>query len=245
MQGSAEALESDDRDVEYEGFDGWYNNKAHPDLGAIDGRLIRILTPHYSDGVYEPAGSDRPNPVTLSEAFFKGSIGEASLTGKNAFLVFFGQQVVEEILDAQRGSCPPEYMSIRFPSTVHAENGTQLPYRHSTRHSFMPLVRTRYDKSTGLSPNNPRQQLNEITPWIDGGLVYGISKGWSDNLRTLNEDGKLLNWKDTSGGEFPVYNDIGMPMANPPPPSGPEVLNGQSREHLKKPRLLNVRRFFS
>lgn len=43
-------------------------------------------------------------------------------------------------------------------------------------------------------------QLNEITPYLDGGLVYGTSKGWADALRTfsngsLAQDG-LLAWHD-------------------------------------------------
>ena len=38
--------------------------------------------------------------------------------------------------------------------------------------------------------NNPRRQLNEITPWLDGGLTYGIAKGWADVLRT-NSNGSL------------------------------------------------------
>ena len=27
--------------------------------------------------------------------------------------------------------------------------------------------------------------MNEITPWIDGGLTYGVSKAWADGLRLL------------------------------------------------------------
>lgn len=33
-------------------------------------------------------------------------------------------------------------------------------------------------------------QLNEITPYMDGGLVYGIAKGWADVLR-LDHNGRL------------------------------------------------------
>ena len=30
--------------------------------------------------------------------------------------------------------------------------------------------------------------MNEITPWIDGGLTYGVSKAWADGLRLLKKD---------------------------------------------------------
>lgn len=57
-------------------------------------------------------------------------------------------------------------------------------------------------------------QINEITPWIDGGLTYGTSKTWADTLRSFN-CGMLAS---SNGGRFPVENSIRLPMANPPPP---------------------------
>ncbi|XP_023217441.1 dual oxidase 2-like [Centruroides sculpturatus] len=210
---------NDDREpVEYEGYDGWYNNAAHPNLGAVDSPLIRILPPAYADGSYKPVETkDRPNPITLSDTLMKGASGNHSKTGKTAFLVFFGQQVVEEILDAQRPSCPPEYYNIPIP-----EGHEYL----KTGHREMPVLRTRYAVDTGNSPNNPRQQLNEITPWIDGGLMYGTSKAWADALRSF-VNGTLAA---SHGGLYPAYNDVRLPMANPPPP----------KDHYLKP----VSRFF-
>lgn len=63
-----------------------------------------------------------------------------------------GQQVVEEILDAQRAACPPEYINIKIPKNHR--------YRiDKPGHTEMPVLRTRYDHRTGHSPNNPRQQV--------------------------------------------------------------------------------------
>lgn len=62
-----------------------------------------------------------------------------------------GQHIVEEILDAQRPACPPEYFNIKIPNNHH--------YRTKLGHSEMPVLRTRYDKRTGHNPNNPRQQV--------------------------------------------------------------------------------------
>lgn len=83
----------------------------------------------------------------------------------------------------------------------------------------MPFLRSRYDQRTGLSPNNPRQQLNEISAWLDGGLTYGPNKAWADALRTF-KDGLLASMNDTDEDEWyvPARNDIKLPMANPPPP---------------------------
>lgn len=114
--------------------------------------MLRRGPAAYADGSYEPSGFDRPNPLEISEKILKGEPGTKSKTGKNALLVFFGQQVVEEILDAQRAACPPEYFNIEIP--------VNHSYRKQPHHTVLPFVRTRYDQRTGFSPNNPRQQVN-------------------------------------------------------------------------------------
>lgn len=146
-------------------------------------------------------------------------------------LVFFGQQVVEEILDAQRAACPPEYFNIKIPEYQR--------YGKLSTHTEMPLLRTRFDQRTGLNPNNPRQQLNEITPYIDGGLMYGVSKQWADQLRTyadgtIDPDGLLASSHD---GLFPEYNTQRLPLANPPPPF-------HHKDFIKNHDIFNVSRFF-
>ena len=62
--------------------------------------------------------------------------------------------------------------------------------------------------------------MNEITPWIDGGLVYGTTKAWADALRSF-EGGRLAdNSMNVEGEEgFPEENTLGLPMANPPAPA--------------------------
>ena len=69
-----------------------------------------------------------------------------------------GQQVVEEILDAQGAGCPPEYENIEIPEgheyKTMTENNTHGPV------DFIPFLRTRYSFNTGYSPNVPREQAN-------------------------------------------------------------------------------------
>ncbi|XP_066960375.1 dual oxidase 2-like [Macrobrachium rosenbergii] len=204
-----------DREVEYEGYDGWYNNLAVPNLGAVDTPLQRLLPTAYSDGVYQPV-KRKVNPLQASQLLMNGTNGLYSKAARTAFSVYFGQQVVEEILDAQGRECPPEYFNINIePGHRYRKNP---PYLEQ-----LPFHRTRYDKTSGLSPNNPRQQLNEITPYLDGGLVYGTSKGWADVLR-YGADGKLapggkLASHSELGEDFPAENVQALPMANPPAPT--------------------------
>ncbi|KAK6179799.1 hypothetical protein SNE40_012075 [Patella caerulea] len=205
--------------------DGYYNNLIHPDWGAIDGQLLRRSPVAYEDGVFELSGRNRPNPFRISDLAHGGDQGNGSVRGRNSFLVFFGQQVVEEIMDSQRPGCPREFINI------DVYKGHPIYDQGGKGDIKMPLLRTRFDQRTGYSPNNPRQQLNEITPYIDGGLMYGTSKAWTDTLRSF-KDGKLLSNDESQliPESFPVKNTIRLPMANPPPP----------REHELKP----VNRFY-
>lgn len=65
-----------------------------------------------------------------------------------------GQQVVEEILDAQRPGCPREFFNIPVNPDVTPDYD---PERKGNVE--MPVLRSRYDQRTGYSPNNPRQQV--------------------------------------------------------------------------------------
>ncbi|XP_055864170.1 dual oxidase 2-like [Biomphalaria glabrata] len=197
--------------------DGWYNNLLHPDWGAIDTHLLRRSPVSYRDGVYEPAGKGLPNPFDISRIAFNGSNNLSSERNRNALLVFFGQQLVEEIMDAQRPGCPIEYMNIPVPLN-HKYNPRKI------KNLEMPFLRSRYDQRTGFSPNNPRQQLNEITPYIDGNLVYGAGKAVEDTLRSF-KNGELLADNNDIKKSFPAKNDIRLPYANPPSP----------RDHVLRP----------
>lgn len=98
---------------------------------------------------------------------------------------------------------------------------------------YIPFLRNRYDFNSGYAPNNPRMQLNEITPWFDGGLMYGPFKAWTDAIRRF-QGGELAaqDNEDEIYMQFPQSNDVlGLPFANPPPPANNT--------------LFDVNRFFS
>ena len=76
---------------EQQRYDGWYNNLAHPDWGAVESHLTRKTPPAYADGVYMMSGENRPSPRQLSQAFMKGEDGLGSLMNRTALQTFFGQ----------------------------------------------------------------------------------------------------------------------------------------------------------
>ena len=94
-------------------------------------------------------------------------------------------------------------------------------------------------------------QLNEISPWFDGGLMYGPNKAWADTLR-LFSGGQLAYQLNGAVGSQPLTleqirtslpppNSIGLPFANPPPP----ILSASVSEADGLDRLMSVNRFWS
>lgn len=76
---------------------------------------------------------------------------------------------------------------------------------------------------------------------MDGGLIYGITKTWSNYLRiysngTMDPNGLLATYSHDRG--FPEKNTIRLPMANPPPP----IRHG---DYIKQHYTEEVDRFFS
>ena len=72
--------------------------------------------------------------------------------------MLIGQQVVEEILDAQRAGCPPEYENIDIPEDHEYREMTKDNVPHGEV-KYIPFLRTRYSFNTGFSPNVPREQV--------------------------------------------------------------------------------------
>ena len=66
--------------------------------------------------------------------------------------------------------------------------------------------RSIYDLDSGTSPDNPRQQLNEITAWVDASNVYGSDSERADALRSLDGSGRLK----TSDGNLLPFNVDGF-----------------------------------
>ena len=73
------------------------------------------------------------------------------------------------------------------------------------------MDRSEYDPSTGDSLDDPRQQVNSITAFIDGSAVYGSDQERADALRTF-EGGRLK----TSDGDLLPFNEAGLDNAGGP-----------------------------
>ena len=73
----------------------------------------------------------------------------------------------------------------------------------------MQFNRSLYDVDTGTGSDNPRQQLNEITAWIDASSVYGSDDRRAQALRTNDGSGRLK----TGANDLLPFNVDGLPNA--------------------------------
>src|SRR5262249_6097861 len=74
-----------------------------------------------------------------------------------------------------------------------------------------PFTRSEFDPATGTSMTNPRQQITEITSFVDGSQIYGSSDALASSLRT-GVGGRLK----TSDGNMLPYDNATYFGANPP-----------------------------
>jgi peroxidase len=154
-------------------IDGSGNNVANPTWGQAGQQLLRVASP----AVYPGDGSgttiitapDRPNPRAISNAVF-GQLGNISNARGMTNGVWQWGQFVDHDIDLTMTN-PAEATILMTPPGDPA--GMVM----------IPFTRSVYDGATGTSAANPRQQVNSITSYLDGSMVYGSSADRSAALR--------------------------------------------------------------
>ena len=162
---------------EVRSFDGSNNNPKYPDWGASFIALQRFAPAAYSDGVSEFAGAGRPSARVVSNNIVDQAEGESipNSFGTSDFLWQWGQ-FIDHDLDLTDGvdSGEGDLHAIEVPA------GDFYFDPQSVGGVTISFNRARIVPGTGTSPDNPLQQENEISGWIDASHVYG-----SDNELSL------------------------------------------------------------
>src|SRR5207244_60940 len=110
----------------------------------------------------------------------------------SAFVYAWGQ-FIDHDLDLTTSASPAVPFNIAVPK------GDPYFDPNSTGTQVIPLNRSKSDAATGASATNPRQQVNDITAWIDASMVYGSDATTAASLRTMS-GGKL---KTSTGNLLP------------------------------------------
>lgn len=186
---------------EVRSIDGSGNNLENPELGSTGQQLVRVAPADYSDGISALAGEDRPSAREISNAF---SAQEPGTSGNSrnlsAFVYVWGQFLDHDIDLSESGNT--ELAPVEVP------NGDPYFDPSGTGVASIMFFRSLFDPTTGDSVDNPRQQVNAITAYIDGSQVYGSDPITAESLRTF-VNGKML----TSDGNLLPIDDNGFFMA--------------------------------
>ncbi|HEY4233723.1 MAG TPA: peroxidase family protein [Lacipirellulaceae bacterium] len=183
--------------------DGTGNNLSNTELGSTGEQLLREAPADYGNGVDSLAGADRPDPRTISNTIAAHDAGETPNDRQMSAYVYLWGQFIDHDIDLTE---PPTTNAVEADVPIPTGDTSFDPDK--TGDQVIPFTRSRYDTTTGTDATNPRQQINEITSWIDGSMVYGSDQATADSLRTFS-GGKLL----TSAGNMLPMDSAGNFLA--------------------------------
>ncbi|MDP3937074.1 MAG: peroxidase family protein [Deltaproteobacteria bacterium] len=195
-------------ETEFRAIDGTGNNLSNSAWGSAGDQLLRTTTVDYGDGVWTPAGADRPSAREISNLVCaQGSLLPISVP-VTSFVWQWGQFLDHDI-DLTAGGAPAEPFDIPVPL------GDPYFDPFGTGTQVIAVDRSVYDPATGTASGNPRQQMNLITAYIDASNVYGSDSVRAAALRTNDGTGRLK----TSAGDLLPFNTGGLPNAGGTSPS--------------------------
>ncbi|KAK3611774.1 hypothetical protein CHS0354_014125 [Potamilus streckersoni] len=186
-------------DSPYRTIDGSCNNLDHPQWGMSFKPQRRLLPPAYEKGPEKVVrslprcrgknGKPLPNPRTVSNNIHKSLSGSTTQTNEASLMLFqWGQFIAHDIgltpVSTRTDGSAPECCGVDKynldlclpieipPGDDYFKNGTCLNF-----------IRSAAVVSEDCTVLEPREQINKLTSYMDGSLVYGSTKAEHTRLR--------------------------------------------------------------
>lgn len=176
---------------QYRTINGTFNNPTNPLWGATGTKLARMMPAQYADGQDTPAGADRPSVRHISNAMCAQD--DLNMPNHYAYSDFIWQwgQFLDHDLDETPIASPQETMDIPVPMG----DAWFDPNWSGTQAIAL-------DRSAYTHINKVREQINNITSYVDASNVYGSTIERANELRTNDGTGRLK----TSEGNLLPFN---------------------------------------
>ena len=194
--------------LSFRSIDGSGNNIANPTWGEADTKMLRLKTPAYEDGLSVPRGglsSTLPSARAVSNAVCSQSGSVPNAVNASDWIWQWGQFISHD-MDLTQVVDPAEPFNILVPQGDPFFD----PFNTGTQE-------IEYNRSDFRDDgNNVRQQINQISSYIDGSNVYGSDLTRAADLRAAPSGGSgLLRTSTGTTAEILLpLNDNLLPNAN-------------------------------
>jgi len=189
----------------FRSLDGSGNNLFNPIWGKINTKLLRKSASQYGDNQSSLSirGIKNPNPRTISNLLCKSTTSIPNNDNLSDMMWIWGQFLDHEIDLTETQSSGGETVNMTTP-TIAQDSNEDFPNR------TIPFTRSSFVVNT-----NPREQVNNISSYIDATNVYGHNNERSYALRKLDGSGKLITKNANNGEVILPYNSDGLKNAAP------------------------------
>lgn len=173
-------------------YTGSGNNRAQPTWGQAGTPFRRRTTVGYGDRLDTPAGADRPSARRVSNRIAAATGSRPNSRNLSDYIWQWGQ-FLDHDLDLTLSAAPAESFPVLVPL------GDLYFDPNSTGVMTIPLSRSSYQRVS-----NVRQQINNITTYIDASMVYGSDAATAASLRAHDGSGRL---RVSAGRLLPLATD--------------------------------------
>ena len=216
-------------------FDGSDHNLSEPTSAAAGSALYRLAPNAYEDGHSEPrVGTTMPLPSAraVSNAVSAQTHSVPNNVQASDWLWQWGQ-FLDHDLDLTPASTPAQAFDIVVPI------GDLYFDPQMTGSKVIEFNRSQSTLVSGV-----REQLNQVSAYIDGSQIYGSDALRAMTLRDMGNDGKMKMQQGANGEAMLMFNTFGLENDNGGRPAHELFASGDIRAN-EQIGLLSVHTLFS